>query len=219
MPFITVTSAITTVKQAQLHRWDAPPTPSALLQTYRCTYPILVLILYVCVWLCCSCRSALFMPSPSARPCWERRSSSSLWFPNLRSSTLFSVIRAATWRACVCLWSPPRLVCSRQQYLSRLNPPNRRLGHMFTFASTVFICLQDPDLLRSPIFTPTTGRQEHGLLNIFHATEGAAHLHILVVKQFEMPHYRKYWPNHILLVLPAMFNNAGVGEQLSYLCC
>lgn len=44
--------------------------------------------------------------------------------------------------------------------------------------------------------------------------EGATHLHILVVKQCEMPHYRKYWPNHILLVLPAMFNNAGVGEQL-----
>lgn len=81
---------------------------------------------------------------------------------------------------------------------------------------TVFcLCLQDPALLKSPIFTPTTGRQEHGLLNIFHAMEGAAHLHILVVKQFEMPHYRKYWPNHILLVLPAMFNNAGVGEHLS----
>lgn len=47
--------------------------------------------------------------------------------------------------------------------------------------------------------------------------EGAAHVHILVVKQFEMPHYRKYWPNHILLVLPAMFNNAGVGEQLTEL--
>lgn len=45
--------------------------------------------------------------------------------------------------------------------------------------------------------------------------EGATHLHILVVKQFEMPQYRKYWPNHILLVLPAMFNNAGVGEQLT----
>uniref|UniRef100_A0A673A2N3 Growth regulating estrogen receptor binding 1 n=1 Tax=Sphaeramia orbicularis TaxID=375764 RepID=A0A673A2N3_9TELE len=75
---------------------------------------------------------------------------------------------------------------------------------------------------KSPIFTPTTGRQEHGLLNIFHALEGASHLHILVVKQFEMPLYRKYWPNHILLVLPAMFNNAGVGaarfmiKELSY---
>uniref|UniRef100_A0A3Q1F750 GREB1 like retinoic acid receptor coactivator n=1 Tax=Acanthochromis polyacanthus TaxID=80966 RepID=A0A3Q1F750_9TELE len=78
------------------------------------------------------------------------------------------------------------------------------------------------NLLKSPIFTPTTGRQEHGLLNIFHAMEGATHLHILVVKQFEMPQYRKYWPNHILLVLPAMFDNAGVGtarfmiKELSY---
>uniref|UniRef100_A0A3P8Z7U5 GREB1 like retinoic acid receptor coactivator n=1 Tax=Esox lucius TaxID=8010 RepID=A0A3P8Z7U5_ESOLU len=80
----------------------------------------------------------------------------------------------------------------------------------------------DPSLVKSPIFTPTTGRQEHGLLNIFHAMEGAAHLHILVVKQYEMQHYRKYWPNHILLVLPAMFNSAGVGaarfmiKELSY---
>ncbi|KAM3604656.1 uncharacterized protein V6R79_014421 [Siganus canaliculatus] len=84
------------------------------------------------------------------------------------------------------------------------------------------VSTKDPALLKSPIFTPTTGRQEHGLLNIFHAMEGATHLHILVVKQFEMPHYRKYWPNHILLVLPAMFNNAGVGaarfliKELSY---
>uniref|UniRef100_A0A8C4ZCY2 GREB1-like protein n=1 Tax=Gadus morhua TaxID=8049 RepID=A0A8C4ZCY2_GADMO len=76
--------------------------------------------------------------------------------------------------------------------------------------------------LKSPIFTPTTGRQEHGLLNLYHALEGADHLHILVVKQYEMPHYRKYWPNHILLVLPAMFNSAGVGaarfmiKELSY---
>ncbi|XP_041659055.1 GREB1-like protein [Cheilinus undulatus] len=84
------------------------------------------------------------------------------------------------------------------------------------------VSTKDPNMLKSPIFTPTMGRQEHGLLNIFHAMEGAAHLHILVVKQFEMPLYRKYWPNHILLVLPAMFNNAGVGaarfmiKELSY---
>ncbi|XP_014889988.1 GREB1-like protein isoform X8 [Poecilia latipinna] len=84
------------------------------------------------------------------------------------------------------------------------------------------VSTKNPDLLKSPIFTPTTGRQEHGLLNLFHAMEGATHLHILVVKQFEMPHYRKYWPNHILLVLPAMFNSAGVGaarfmiKELSY---
>ncbi|XP_041752358.2 GREB1-like protein [Coregonus clupeaformis] len=84
------------------------------------------------------------------------------------------------------------------------------------------VSAKDPSLLKSPIFTPTTGRQEHGLLNIFHAMEGTAHLHILVVKQYEMHHYRKYWPNHILLVLPAMFNSAGVGaarfmiKELSY---
>ncbi|KAJ8408182.1 hypothetical protein AAFF_G00264100 [Aldrovandia affinis] len=68
-----------------------------------------------------------------------------------------------------------------------------------------------PDLLKSPIFTPTRGRHEHGMLNIFHATEGAAHLHILVVQECEMSLYRKYWPNHILLVLPAVFNSSGVG--------
>lgn len=67
-------------------------------------------------------------------------------------------------------------------------------------------------MVKSPIFTPTTGRHEHGLLNIYHAMEGAAHLHILVVKDCEMSVYRKYWPNHILLVLPAMFNSAGVGQ-------
>ncbi|KAL7875448.1 hypothetical protein AOLI_G00104110 [Acnodon oligacanthus] len=81
---------------------------------------------------------------------------------------------------------------------------------------------QDSDTLKSPIFTPTTGRQEHGLLNLYHAMEGAEHLHILVVKQHEMPLYRKYWPNHILLVLPAVFNTSGVGaarfmiKELSY---
>ncbi|CAB1317321.1 unnamed protein product, partial [Coregonus sp. 'balchen'] len=42
------------------------------------------------------------------------------------------------------------------------------------------VSAKDPSLLKSPIFTPTTGRQEHGLLNIFHAMEGTAHLHILV---------------------------------------
>ncbi|XP_049338795.1 GREB1-like protein isoform X2 [Astyanax mexicanus] len=84
------------------------------------------------------------------------------------------------------------------------------------------ISQQDSDLLKSPIFTPTTGRQEHGLLNLYHAMEGAEHLHILVVKQNEMPLYRKYWPNHILLVLPAVFNASGVGaarfmiKELSY---
>ncbi|XP_069777805.1 GREB1-like protein isoform X2 [Narcine bancroftii] len=81
---------------------------------------------------------------------------------------------------------------------------------------------KNPKLVKSPIFTPTTGRHEHGLLNLYHAIEGANHLHILVVKEYEMPLYRKYWPNHIMLVLPGTFNGAGVGaahfliKELSY---
>uniref|UniRef100_A0A8C4ZPI0 Growth regulating estrogen receptor binding 1 n=1 Tax=Gadus morhua TaxID=8049 RepID=A0A8C4ZPI0_GADMO len=68
-----------------------------------------------------------------------------------------------------------------------------------------------PDCIKSPIFMPTTGRHEHGLFNLFHAMDGAAHLHILVVKEYEMPVYKKYWPNHIMLVLPSVFNGAGIG--------
>ncbi|XP_016140521.1 protein GREB1-like [Sinocyclocheilus grahami] len=80
----------------------------------------------------------------------------------------------------------------------------------------------NPDAIKSPIFTPTTGRHEHGLFNLFHAMEGAAHLHILVIKEYEMAVYKKYWPNHIMLVLPTIFNGAGIGaahfliKELSY---
>ncbi|KAJ0002226.1 hypothetical protein NQD34_002022 [Periophthalmus magnuspinnatus] len=79
-----------------------------------------------------------------------------------------------------------------------------------------------PDSIKSPIFTPTTGRHEHGLFNLFHAMDGASHLHILVVKEYEMAVYKKYWPNHIMLVLPTVFNGAGIGaahfliKELSY---
>ncbi|XP_029446967.1 GREB1-like protein isoform X3 [Rhinatrema bivittatum] len=81
---------------------------------------------------------------------------------------------------------------------------------------------QNLSTVKSPIFTPSSGRHEHGLLNLYHAMEGISHLHILVVKEYEMPLYRKYWPNHIMLVLPGVFNNAGVGaarfliKELSY---
>ncbi|XP_017327908.1 GREB1-like protein isoform X1 [Ictalurus punctatus] len=82
--------------------------------------------------------------------------------------------------------------------------------------------LSDQDSVKSTIFTPTTGRQDLGLLNLHHALEGAPHLHILVVKHHEMALYRKFWPNHVLLVLPSIFNNSGVGaarfmiKELSY---
>ncbi|XP_030629568.1 protein GREB1 [Chanos chanos] len=80
----------------------------------------------------------------------------------------------------------------------------------------------NPDCIKSPIFTPTTGRHEHGLFNLYHAMDGASHLHILVVKEYEMAVYKKYWPNHIMLVLPTIFNGAGIGaahfliKELSY---
>ncbi|XP_066537483.1 protein GREB1 [Hoplias malabaricus] len=80
----------------------------------------------------------------------------------------------------------------------------------------------NPDCIKSPIFTPTTGRHEHGLFNLYHAMDGAAHLHILVIKEYEMAVYKKYWPNHIMLVLPTIFNGAGIGaahfliKELSY---
>ncbi|XP_009669687.1 protein GREB1 isoform X2 [Struthio camelus] len=78
------------------------------------------------------------------------------------------------------------------------------------------------DYIKSPTFTPTTGRHEHGLFNLYHAMDGASHLHVLVVKEYEMAIYKKYWPNHIMLVLPSIFNGAGVGaahfliKELSY---
>ncbi|KAG9344788.1 hypothetical protein JZ751_010475 [Albula glossodonta] len=81
---------------------------------------------------------------------------------------------------------------------------------------------QNPDSIKSPIFTPTTGRHEHGLFNLYHAMDGASHLHILVIKEYEMAVYKKYWPNHIMLVLPTIFNGAGIGaahfliKELSY---
>ncbi|KAJ8356621.1 hypothetical protein SKAU_G00194150 [Synaphobranchus kaupii] len=81
---------------------------------------------------------------------------------------------------------------------------------------------QNANCIKSPIFTPTTGRHEHGLFNLYHAMDGATHLHILVIKEYEMAVYKKYWPNHIMLVLPTVFNGAGIGaahfliKELSY---
>ncbi|XP_058143616.1 protein GREB1 [Dasypus novemcinctus] len=76
--------------------------------------------------------------------------------------------------------------------------------------------------IKSPTFTPSTGRHEHGLFNLYHAMDGASHLHVLVVKEHEMAVYQKCWPNHIVLVLPRSFNSTGVGaahfliKELSY---
>ena len=72
---------------------------------------------------------------------------------------------------------------------------------------------QGPNALKTPIFMPTFGRHEHGLINLYHTIEGSKHLHILVCRQKDALAYEKQWPNHIILVLPALVNDAGMGES------
>ncbi|XP_044150404.1 GREB1-like protein isoform X3 [Bufo gargarizans] len=99
---------------------------------------------------------------------------------------------------------------------------NKQGKHLESMRLPLASDAQNPNMVKSPIFTPSSGRHEHGLLNLYHAMEGIDHLHIMVVKEYEMPLYRKYWSNHIMLVLPSMFNNAGAGasrfliKELSY---
>uniref|UniRef100_G3PV51 Growth regulating estrogen receptor binding 1 n=1 Tax=Gasterosteus aculeatus aculeatus TaxID=481459 RepID=G3PV51_GASAC len=106
---------------------------------------------------------------------------------------------------------------SKEHYFSFSQPGGQLESMRLPLASD-----WSPDCIKSPIFTPTTGRHEHGLFNLYHAMDGASHLHILVVKEYEMAVYKKYWPNHIMLVLPTVFNGAGIGaahfliKELSY---
>uniref|UniRef100_A0A3P8PKH5 Growth regulating estrogen receptor binding 1 n=1 Tax=Astatotilapia calliptera TaxID=8154 RepID=A0A3P8PKH5_ASTCA len=106
---------------------------------------------------------------------------------------------------------------SKEQYFSFSQPGGQLESMRLPLTSD-----WSPDCIKSPIFTPTTGRHEHGLFNLYHAMDGASHLHILVVKEYEMAVYKKYWPNHIMLVLPTVFNGAGIGaahfliKELSY---
>nr|XP_057945657.1 protein GREB1 isoform X2 [Doryrhamphus excisus] len=106
---------------------------------------------------------------------------------------------------------------SKEHYFSFSQPGGQLEGMRLPLTTD-----RSPDCIKSPIFTPTTGRHEHGLFNLYHAMDGVSHLHILVVKEYEMAVYKKYWPNHILLVLPAIFNGAGIGaahfliKELSY---
>lgn len=94
--------------------------------------------------------------------------------------------------------------------------PFRGRGVIVTTSTNAFppyaSTFQSHEYIKSPTFTPTTGRHEHGLFNLYHAMDGASHLHVLVVKEYEMAIYKKYWPNHIMLVLPSIFNSAGVGR-------
>lgn len=86
---------------------------------------------------------------------------------------------------------------------------------VYKYSFPLILPFQNHEYIKSPTFTPTTGRHEHGLFNLYHAMDGASHLHVLVVKEYEMAIYKKYWPNHIMLVLPSIFNSAGVGKLLA----
>ena len=50
-----------------------------------------------------------------------------------------------------------------------------------------------------------------GLLNLFHAMEGRDHIHLVFVKNNELPFYQKIWPNHVLVGLPPSCNLRGLG--------
>ncbi|XP_072169891.1 GREB1-like protein [Diadema setosum] len=70
---------------------------------------------------------------------------------------------------------------------------------------------QGPNAVKTPIFMPSFGRQEQALINIYHAMEGSKHVHVIVCKQKDALAYEKQWPNHVLLILPVVANEAGPG--------
>lgn len=162
------------------------------------------------------CQIPPFMHSHFPLLCWEKKSNSISSSPSPKRVILSSASRAGIWRACGCPWFLTRW--ARVLGVRALGPGGGSLScqHLrvyFTVLVAFFSFPQNLNAVKSPIFTPSSGRHEHGLLNLFHAMEGISHLHLLVVKEYEMPLYRKYWPNHIMLVLPGMFNNAGVGKR------
>ena len=64
-----------------------------------------------------------------------------------------------------------------------------------------------------PIFTPSVGRSDVGLLDLSDAIPTSTYLHVVVVKIQEADEYRKRWPNKTLLVLPASATGKGVGAS------
>ncbi|XP_030839073.1 GREB1-like protein isoform X3 [Strongylocentrotus purpuratus] len=70
---------------------------------------------------------------------------------------------------------------------------------------------QGPNAVKTPIFMPSFGRQEQALINLYHTMEGSKHVHIIVCKQKDALAYEKQWPNHVLLILPSVANEAGTG--------
>eukprot|EP00118_Oscarella_pearsei_P004100 m.17052 g.17052 ORF g.17052 m.17052 type:complete len:2013 (+) comp27284_c1_seq1:143-6181(+) len=65
--------------------------------------------------------------------------------------------------------------------------------------------------VRTPVFIPSTGRYEHGLLNLFYSMNQSTHLAVIVVKQCELTFYARCWPNHVIMALPSSADQMGVG--------
>ncbi|XP_033645138.1 GREB1-like protein isoform X1 [Asterias rubens] len=91
---------------------------------------------------------------------------------------------------------------------------NQRTGQMMSMVLPTMgeqVCVSGPNAVKTPIFMWTFGRHEHGLINLYHSMEGSKHVHVLVCKQKDALAYEKQWPNHIILVLPDVVNEAGPG--------
>lgn len=77
------------------------------------------------------------------------------------------------------------------------------------------------NMVKSPFCTPSRGRHEHGLLNLFPSMEGISHLHVLVAKDMRCPCTTSTGPTMSRWCFP-LFNNTGVRaarsliKELSY---
>ena len=75
------------------------------------------------------------------------------------------------------------------------------------------VLLEDgpPRAVKTPVFIPSTGRYEQGLLNLFYAQNQSSHVAVVVVKLSELNFYACAWPNHVIMALPQSAEQLGVG--------
>ena len=67
--------------------------------------------------------------------------------------------------------------------------------------------------IKFPIFSPSVGRADIGLLDLSDAIPTSSYLHVVVVKPQEIAEYRERWPDKTLLVLPDSADAKGVGAS------
>lgn len=65
--------------------------------------------------------------------------------------------------------------------------------------------------VKTPVFIPSTGRYEQGLLNLFYALNQSSHIAVIVVKLSELNFYACAWPNHVIMALPQSAEHLGLG--------